>query len=94
MVAFLPQPKLQAVEIRLLPQEQDGKCQFDGQFVATRNALDKFGQAVIVSALLMLHQKVKEGAGLDYLQVFEIGGQRLWIIDDGAVVTALRPDDY
>jgi len=94
MVAFLPQPILEAVEIRLLPQEQEGKCRFDGQFVATRNALDKFGQGVVVSALRMLREKVKEGAHLDYLQVFEIGGQRLWIIDDGAVVTALRPDDY
>ena len=91
MVAFISPP---AAQIRLLPQEQEGTCKFNGQFVATRNALDRFGQAVILAALLMLREKVKRGASLDYLQVFEISGERLWIIDDGDVVTALSPEDY
>ena len=94
MVAFLSQPKPRPVEIRLLPQEQEGCCTFGGQFVATRNALDHFGLEPIVAALGMLRKKAEEGASLDYLQVFEIDGERLWIIDDVEVVTALRPDDY
>ena len=94
MVAFLSQPRPQPLEIRLLPQEQEGKCTFTGQFVATSNALSHFGQAAVIAALLVLQKKVSEGTCLDYLQVFEISGQRLWIIDDGPVVTALLPDDY
>jgi len=31
---------------------------------------------------------------MDYLQILEINGERLWIIDDGDVVTSLLPDDY
>ena len=81
-------------QIKLLPQEKEGDCRFKGQFVATRNALDRFGQAAILAALLMLRKKASEGASLDYLQVFEVNGQRLWIIDDGDVVTALLPEDY
>ena len=89
MVAFIAPP----VQISPLPQEREGTCKFSGQFVATRNALDRFGQAIILAALLMLREKVKGGASLDYLQVFDIGGERLWIIDDGDTVTALLPGD-
>jgi len=39
------------VTLTLLPQEQEGQCKFAGQFVATRNALEKFGWEVIVAAL-------------------------------------------
>jgi hypothetical protein len=82
------------VKIRRLPQEQEGKCRFSGQFVVTRHALDHFGQEVILVAWLMLKTMVSKGVPLDYLQVFEINGERLWIIDDGDVVTALLPEDY
>ena len=92
MVAQIARPL--PVEIRLLPQEQEGKCQFNGQFVATRNAVDYFGQVAILAAWLMLQKKASEGAHLDYLQVFEVNGERLWIIDGGGLVTALRPEDY
>ena len=92
MVAPLPSPA--TVEVHLLPQEQPGNCRFSGQFVATRNAIARFGEMTIVAALRILHQKVAQGEALDYLQVFEIGGQRLWIIDDGDVTTALLPMDY
>ena len=92
MVAQIARPL--PVEIRLLPQEQEGECQFSGQFVATSNALNHFGQAAVIAALLILQKKVSEGARLDYLQVFDVNGQRLWIIDDGRTVTALLPDDY
>ena len=92
MVAQLPSSA--PTEIRLLPQEQLGSCRFSGQFVATRNAIEQFGEATVVAALRILPQKVAQGESLDYLQVFEIGGQRLWIIDDGDVTTALLPMDY
>ncbi len=94
MVALLTQPRPGPAEIKLLPQEQEGECRFNGQFVATSNALQQFGQAIVLAALLVLRMRLREGASLDYLQVFEINGARLWIIDDGDVVTALRPEDY
>jgi hypothetical protein len=80
--------------IRLLPQEKEGKYTFDGQFVATRNAIDKFGHEVIIAAHIILLKKVKEKGGLDYLQAFEIDGERLWFIDDVSHVTCLLPEDY
>ena len=85
--------------IKLLPQEQEGKCIFDSQFVATRNAIDKFGETVIVAAHIILLKAVKQKGGLDYLQVFEdIEKKRppLWFIDDGdgGATTALLPEDY
>ncbi|MGA2916609.1 MAG: hypothetical protein ABSE89_11345 [Sedimentisphaerales bacterium] len=80
--------------IKLLPQEQEGSYQFNGKFVATRNAIDKFGHEVIIAAHIILLKKVKEKDGLDYLQVFEIDGKRLWFIDDISHVTALLPEDY
>ena len=58
-----------------------------GQFVATRAALDKFGPIIIAAAHIMLHKEVRTKGGMDYLQVFEIYGDRLWFIDD---VTMLR----
>jgi hypothetical protein len=80
--------------IKLLPQEKEGKYKFDGKFVATRNAVDKFGDAVIVACHITLQKEVKRRNGLDYLQVFEIDGERLWFIDDVSHVTCLLPSDY
>ena len=80
--------------IKLLPQEKEGDYQFSGQFVATRCAIEKFGDAVIIGAHIILQKQVKQKGGLDYLQVFEIDGQRLWFIDDVTHVTALLPSDY
>ncbi|MBM4086629.1 MAG: hypothetical protein FJ272_17735 [Planctomycetes bacterium] len=93
------------VTLTLLPQEQEGHCKFTClrrsrrgrqavQFVATRNALEKFGWEVIVAALKLVQEQVAQKGGMDYLQVLEINGERLWIIDDGDVVTSLLPDDY
>ncbi|HBG60721.1 MAG: hypothetical protein A2Y10_13025 [Planctomycetes bacterium GWF2_41_51] len=80
--------------IKLLPQEQEGKYMFSSQFVSTRHAIDKFGEAVIIAAHIILLKAVKEKGGLDYLQVLEIDGQKLWFIDDVDHVTALLPEDY
>ena len=80
--------------IKLLPQEQEGNYQFSGNFVATRAAIEKFGDAVIIAAHIILLKQVKQKGGLDYLQVFEIDGERLWFIDDVSHVTALLPSDY
>lgn len=93
MVAPLNNPTNKKV-IKLLPQEQEGTYQFNGQFVATRNAIDKFGHEVIAATCIILLKKVKEKGGLDYLQVFEIDGEKLWFIDDADHVTALLPEDY
>ncbi len=80
--------------VKLLPQEREGLYQFSGRFVATRAAIDKFGEAVIVAAHIMLQKQVKQKGGLDYLQVFDIDGEKLWFIDDCSHVTCLLPSDY
>ena len=67
---------------------------FNSQFVVTCNAIDKFGPEVIAAACIILLKKVKEKGGLDYLQIFEIDGQKLYFIDDVDHVTALLPEDY
>jgi len=93
MIAPLKQPTHNRT-IKLLPQEKAGNYQFNGRFVATTNAVSKFGQAVIIAAHLMLQKQVQLRGGLDYLQVFEIDGEKLWFIDDISHVTALLPSDY
>ena len=93
MISPLKQPA-QKKTIKLLPQEQEGDYQFSGRFVSTRAALDKFGEAVIVAAHIMLLKEVKRKGGLDYLQVFDIDGEKLWFIDDCSHVTCLLPSDY
>ena len=93
MISPLKQPT-QKKTIKLLPQEKEGDYQFSGSFVSTRAALDKFGQAVIIAAHIMLLKEVKRKGGLDYLQVLEVDGKRLWFIDDISHVTCLLPSDY
>jgi hypothetical protein len=80
--------------IKLLPQEKEGNYKFNGQFIATAAALEKFGEAVIIAAHIMLLKQVKQQKGLDYLQVFEIDSEKLWFIDDVTHVTCLLPNDY
>ena len=80
--------------IKLLPQETEGTYQFDGKFVATPAAIEKFGEAVIVGAHIMLQKAAKQRDGLDYLQVFDVDGEKLWFIDDTSHVTCLLPSDY
>ena len=93
MIAPLKQP-ISNKTIKLLPQEQEGKHQFNGKFVATRNAIEKFSEAIIFAAYVTLQKEVKRKGGLDYLQVFDIDGERLWFIDDVSHVTCLLPEDY
>jgi hypothetical protein len=62
--------------------------------VATRNAVGTFGEVAIHAAYMMLQKQVQRKGGLDYLQVFEIDGERLWFIDDVSHVTCLLPSDY
>jgi len=80
--------------IKLLPQEKKGTYQFNGKFVSTCNAIEKFGEAVIFAAHITLQKEVKRKGGLDYLQVFDIDGEKLWFIDDVSYVTCLLPEDY
>lgn len=49
--------------IKLLPQEKEGNYTFSGRFVATRNAIEKFGNTVIVAAHIMLLKEVKQRKG-------------------------------
>jgi hypothetical protein len=93
MIAPINEP-VQKKVIKLLPQEQEGTYKFNGQFVATAAAVEKFGHATIVGAHILLLKEVARRGGLDYLQVFEIDGEKLWFIDDITHVTALLPDDY
>ena len=93
MIAPVNQP-VQKKTFKLLPQEQEGNYKFNGQFVATSAAVAKFGEAVIIAAHIMLQKEAKQKGGMDYLQVFEIDGQKLWFIDDITHVTCLLPEDY
>lgn len=93
MISPLKQP-IHKKTIKLLPQENEGDYKFDGKFVATRAAIQKFGEAVIIAAHIMLLKEVKRKGGLDYLQVFKIDGEKLWFIDDVTHVTCLLPSDY
>lgn len=93
MIAPLEQPTHKKT-IKLLPQEKEEHHQFSGKFVATRNAIEKFGESVIIAAHMTLLKEVKRKGGLDYLQVFEIDGEKLWFIDDVTHVTCLLPSDY
>ena len=83
-----------ASQIRLRPQEHQGTCRFSSRLVATAAAHEKFGPETVVQALALVKAKAQERDGLDYLQVLEVDGQALWLIDDGTVVTALLPEDY
>ena len=80
--------------IKLLPQEHEGTYRFEGQLVATTAAINKFGDAVIIAAHMTLLKEVKRKGGLDYLQVFDVDGEKLWFIDDVSHVTCLLPSDY
>ena len=70
----------------------------DKPFVATRSALDVFGETVILEKLRELQALARQHDGLDYLQVFvnRDGGKDLWFIEDGegGAITALLPEDY
>jgi hypothetical protein len=93
MIAPIQQPDARKI-IKLLPQEQEGTYKFNGKFVATRGAVEKFGDAVIIAAHIMIRQEVNKRNGLDYLQVVDIDGEKLWFIDDVTHVTALLPEEY
>ena len=81
-------------KITLLPQEREGDRTFDGRFVATRAAHETFGEMTIIRALGRLRKAVVLKGGLDRLQILDVDGQKLWVIDDVSVVTALLPSDY
>jgi len=93
MIAPINQPTSRKT-IKLLPQEKEGSYQFSGKFVSMRDAIDKFGEAVIIACYTTLLKEVKRKAGLDYLQVFEIDNERLLFIDDASRVAVLLPSDY
>ena len=54
--------------IKLLPQETKGKYMFDGQFVATRAALEKFGEGVVIACHLIIKKQVNKKRGLVLFQ--------------------------
>ena len=93
MIAPIQQP-VHKKTIKLLPQEKEGSYQFSGKFVATAAALEKFEEAVIIACHMTLLKEVKRKGGLDYLQVFEVDGEKIWFIDDVSHVTCLLPSDY
>jgi len=93
MISPIKQPT-QKKTVKLLPEEKEGSYKFNGKFVATRAAIEKFGEAVIIACHMMLIKEVKRKNGLDYLQVFDINGEKLWFIDDVTYVTCLLPSDY
>ena len=74
-------------------------CRFDPfekQLVATPGALETFGAAVVNRCMDQLRGLAMKHGGIDYLQIFHIGTppRKLWIIEDGDVITALLPQEY
>jgi hypothetical protein len=67
-------------------------------FVATRAAIDAYGEELIVRCFGYLRAQAEVHKGLDYLQVFEFPDkpEPLWFIEDGpgGAITALLPSDY
>jgi hypothetical protein len=43
---------------------------------------------------MTLLKELRRKGGMDYLQVFEIYGGKLWFIDDVSHVPCLLPSDY
>ncbi|PIU51045.1 hypothetical protein COS91_06595 [Candidatus Desantisbacteria bacterium CG07_land_8_20_14_0_80_39_15] len=41
-----------------------------------------------------LDRRKKENSEIDYLQVFQAGEVKVWVIDDGRATTMLLPDEY
>ena len=66
--------------------------------MATHNAVNMFGETIILEKLRELQTIARNHQGLDYLQVFENqnGSPNLWFIEDGpgGAITALLPEDY
>jgi len=66
--------------------------------LATREAVELYGHAVILDCLRQLQWEAQQYQGLDYVQVFESPDHRepLWFIEDGegGAITALLPSDY
>ena len=66
-------------------------------FVATRPALDLYGEDTVFGCLYQLQARAKLHHGLDYLQVFTDWSktEALWFIEDdeGGAITALLPSD-
>ena len=86
-----------------VPHKAKASCYFfspteNKPFVATRAALEQFGEMTIVVCLKELQAEARKHDGLDYLQVFESSDKMklLWFIedDDGGAITALLPSDY
>lgn len=89
---------LQQQEIPL--DDPNSRFMFTKNFVSTTNAFHLFGSEVLFACLLRIQARAREHDGLDYLQIFKNlekirhDGKDLWFIEDGAVVTALLPEDY
>ena len=67
-------------------------------FVATPDAIERYGQETILACLRVLQNEAKRHDGLDYLQVFDDPDkpEALWFIEDGTggAITALLPSNY
>lgn len=96
-------------ELKMLKQERKGNYKFNGVVpVATRNFALTFGEEWREIVLRALHKINIEQKEPDYLQRFDYGDKRFWVIADfkeGArledyegidyfYVTFLMPEDY
>ena len=82
--------------LKLLPQEANGKYQFDGQTVMTRdfqNTFDEDYLFIVIETMKLIRKRVNAGIA-DYFQVVECNGTRFWVIDDVDHITFLLPENY
>jgi hypothetical protein len=89
-------------KVRRIPNSDDTPIRetFDGKpRYVTHGVAEAVGLELPAILMDLLRQEAKEKGGVDYLQQFELIDEKgtvtkIWIIDDGTVVTALLPDEY
>jgi len=87
-----------SIKLKLLPQETEGNSNFDGLILMTpgfRNSFDPCHHQIAEAALSLIHKTyVADASTADYLQVLLCNDIKFWIIDDGAIITLLLPNEY
>jgi hypothetical protein len=67
---------------------------FETQRVLTRGIAENLSAYQIERIWQQLESRKRKNSNLDYLQVFSLAGQEIWVIDDGNATTMLFPSEY
>ena len=93
--------QIMGFKIRRIPNSDDTPIRetFDKARYVTRGVAEAIGVDLPDMLMEFLRREAVEKKGVDYLQQFMITDEKgtetkIWIIDDGGVVTALLPEEY